>query len=111
MPNNYDFSNLNDLKEIIVNPKGWINPLIVEYGVGSYGEILSYFWRVKGTKHTFIIPIIRIDYLTEGNYKIHFEEALESFREEYLGWKFENFYTLWMKEYKDIFEKLIIIEE
>ena len=30
MPNFYDFSSLNNLKEMEVNPNGWINPLIIE---------------------------------------------------------------------------------
>lgn len=107
MPNNYDFSNLNDVKEIVVSPKGWVNPLIVEYGVGNHAEVLSYFWRVKGTQHTFIIPIIRIDYLTEGNYAQHFEEALEGFREDYKGWSEEKWYAPWMQEYKKEFSRFI----
>jgi len=108
MPNNYDFSNLNDVKEIMVRPTGWANPLIIEYGQGYHGETQSYHWRVKGTKHTFVIPVLRMNFITEGKYETHFEESLEGFRVDYLGWKFEKFYTPWMKEYKEIFEKLII---
>lgn len=109
MPNFYDFSKLENLKELIVNPKGWVNPLIIEYGVGYHGEIISYYWRIKGTKHTFIIPILRIDYLSEGDYSSHFEEALEGFREDYLSWHNNNFFTPWMKEYEKEFQKFIIV--
>ncbi len=109
MPNNYDFSKLKNIKEVLVHPKGWINPLIVEYGIGYYGETLSYFWRVKGTKHTFVIPVIRIDYLTEGDYKNHFEEVLEGFREDYKRWNEEKWYAPWMKEYFQEYKNLIHI--
>ena len=108
MPNYYDFSKLDNVKETRVIANGWV-PLIVEYGVGYHGELLSYYWRIKGTKHTFVIPIIRMDYLTEGDYNSHFREALESFREDYLGWIEEQFYAPWMCEYRDIYEKYITI--
>lgn len=108
MPNFYDFSKLENVKETIANPEGWVNPLIIEYGVGYHGEILSYYWRIKGTKHTFIIPILRIDYLSEGEYSTHFEEALEGFREDYLSWARQDFFAPWMKEYRDEFKKFIV---
>ena len=109
MPNNYDFNKLTDIKETKVNPKGWINPLTVEYGIGYYVESISYFWRVKDTKHTFVIPILRMDYLTEGNYHAHFEEVLAGFREDYKKWKKEKWYLKWMQEYKTEFDKFIIL--
>ncbi|HRT03603.1 MAG TPA: hypothetical protein P5513_06650 [Candidatus Diapherotrites archaeon] len=108
MPNNYDFSNIRDLKTVEVNPKGWISPLFVEYGSNLHGGVPSYFWRVKGTQHTFIIPILRMDFLSKGDYVKHFEEVLENFREDYLEWEREDFYLDWMKEYKEIFQYFII---
>jgi len=108
MPNNYDFSKLDNIKTIEINPKGWINPLFIEYGINYHGEVLSYFWKIKGTQHTFIIPILRIDYLTQGDYKKHFEEILEGFREDYIEWQNENFHTDWMKKYYNQFNNLII---
>jgi len=115
MPNNFDFTKLENVKTIEVNPKGWINPLHVEYGVTKdvnasvYGAIPSYFWRVMGTQHTFIIPIARIDFLSSGNYKKHFEDALEAFREDYVNWSDEGFITEWARDYHRQFSQYIII--
>lgn len=115
MPNNFDFSKLKDVKTMEVNPEGWVTPLYIEYGVsddmnaGVYGAIPSYYWRVKGTQHTFIIPIIRIDYLSSGNYKKHFEDALETFREDFIEWKKEGFNTNWARDYQGQFSRFIII--
>ena len=96
-----------------INLIGWISPLYVEYGIAeetkSYGGTLSYFWRVKGTEHTFIIPIVRMDYLSSGNYKMHFEKSLEVFREDYIEWHEQNFSIEWMKEYEKQFSQFIII--
>jgi len=115
MPNNFEFSKLKDVKTMEVNPEGWVTPLHVEYGVsddinaGVYGDIPSYYWRVKGTTHTFVIPIIRIDFLSSGDYKKHFENALETFREDYISWKNEGFITEWARDYRKQFSRLIII--
>jgi len=112
MPNNFDFSELKNVKTMEVNPQGWINSLIVEYGIyddiAVYGKPI-YYWRVKGTKHTFTIPVMRMDYLSSGNYKKHFEDALEAFREDYLSWKEAGFATDWAREYERQFSKYIII--
>jgi hypothetical protein len=109
MPNIYDFSKLEDVKEIVVNPEGWIKPLTVEYGFGYHKEAMSYHWRVKGTQHTFVIPVGRLDYLTEGDYAKHFEEALEGFREDYKGWAEGGFESPWMQAYRTDFSKYISI--
>lgn len=109
MPNNYDFSKLENVKEIIVNPEGWINPLTIEYGTGFYQENISYYWRVKGTKHTFVIPVMRLDYLTEGEYAKHFEEALQGFREDYKEWAEGGWQAFWMRAYRDDFSRYISI--
>lgn len=109
MPNNYDFSKLRDVKKMTVHPEGWVDPVIVEYGQGYYGETLSYYWRVKGTKHTFVIPVLRMDYLTEGKYETHFEEALEGFREDYKGWASEGWYADWMRAYREEFSDFITL--
>lgn len=113
MPHNFDFSKIENIKTIEVNPQGWITPLNVEYGMyedaNVYGGITSYFWRIKGTLHTFVIPISRMDYISSGDYKKHFENALESFREDYLTWKEEGFGTEWAKEYYRQYSRFIII--
>jgi len=108
MPNNYDFSTLREIKTMEIYPAGWINPLIIEYGIGDH-TIPSFFWRVKGTQHTFIIPAIRMDYLSSGNYNEHFTEVLEKFREDYISWKKEGFFSDWMSEYRNQYGSFIII--
>ena len=107
MPNNYDFSKLEDIKVIEVNPDGWISPLYVEYGVGLLGGISSYFWRVKETKHTFVIPILRMDFLSQGEYDEHFKKALEGFRQDWIGWSEEGWYSEWMQEYRKQYSNFI----
>ncbi len=109
MPKQYDFSTLNNLQEIYVSPKGWVQPLIVEYGIGNHAEVSSYFWRVKGTKHTFIIPVLRMDYLSQGNYAEHFSYILEEFREDYKEWGSQGFFAGWMQEYRTEFSKYICL--
>lgn len=107
MPNNYDFSKLENLKTVEVKPEGWISPLYVEYGISLYGDVLAYFWRVKGTEHTFVIPVLRMDYLSQGDYPKHFKEILEGFRQDYIGWSTEGWYVEWMMKYKKQFENFI----
>ena len=108
MPNIRDFSTLTHTKSLGLNPSGWINPTIIEYGL-STDPVNSYFWRVKGTIHTFIIPTIRLDFLSEGDYKKHFESTLEQFREEYLFWATQNFYLPWQREYEKQFNCFILL--
>jgi hypothetical protein len=109
MPYNYDFSTLENKKEISIQANGWVNPLIIEYGLGYHAENLSYFWKVKGTKHTFVIPVLRIDYLTEGNYAQHFQETLEGFKEDYKEWAKGGFTAGWMQEYRNDFSRFIAV--
>lgn len=112
MPNNFDFSEIKDLTIIEVNPDGWVKPLFIEYGtlndIKIFGK-MSYYWRVKGTTHTFVIPTVRMDYLSGGNYKQHFKDVLEIFREDYINWEKEGFITKWSKEYFNQYSKFIII--
>ena len=107
MPNNFDFSKLENVQKVEVNPEGWINPLYVEYSIGEHGGVPSYYWRVKGTKHTFVIPLVRMQYLSSGDYVKHFEMALEAFREDYKGWGEEGFYADWMQEYREQYRRFI----
>jgi len=109
MPYNYDFSKLNNVKEVIVHVNGWVDPLIIQYGIGYHAENLSYFWRIKGTKHTFVIPTMRMDYLTEGKYAQHFKETLEVFLEDFNQWAKEGFKTEWMQAYREDFSRFIAI--
>ena len=108
MPNNYNFSTLNDVKTLEINPNGWVNPLTIEYGTGDQlGP--TCFWRVKGTKHTFVIPVLRLNFISSGDYGKHFTEVLESFRErDYTQWKEVGFEAGWMREYESNYRKFIL---
>ena len=108
MPNNYDFTVFKNINEISVFPEGWKGPLIVEYAVEYHGDVPSCFWRVKSTQHTFIIPLVRLNYLSAGNYAEHFKETLEKFREDYIDWKQQGFSTDWMSQYEQQFSGHII---
>ena len=113
MPHNFDFSKIEHIKTVEINPIGWINPLQIEYGVYEdfhvHGGLPSYYWRIKGTNHTFVIPISRLDFISSGDYKKHFEDVLENFREDYISWKEEDFQTEWQKEYKGQFSRFILL--
>ena len=100
MPHRVDFSEIKELKTIEVKPDGWIDPLFVEYGLGLHHDVPCYMWRVKGTTHTFVIPISRMEFLSSGEYASHFKEALEGFRKDYLEWKGVGFMADWMQEYR-----------
>jgi len=109
VPNNQDFSELKNIKTIKISPLGWTNPITIEYGIGypEYHEGPFYYWRIEGTEHTFIIPVSRLDFLSSGDYGIHFTEALCCFRADYLEWKKKNFSAPWMREYKSQFSRFI----
>ena len=110
MANNYDFSNLKRVKIQKINIDGWVNPITIEYGQNLYNTQPSYYWRVKGTEHTFIILIKQLDILSKGNYAKHFEEVLKKFRSDYQEWSEEyNFEAEWMQEYKRQFNKFITL--
>ena len=108
MPNIIDFDTIDDVKEVLVNPEGWKQPLYVEYGVRLDYDVPCYFWRVKGTEHTFKIPVTRFYYLSSGDYGSHFKEALENFRADYLEWEAEGFAKApWQGEYREQYERFI----
>lgn len=108
MPNNYDFSSLQDIKEIEVSPFGWITPLTIEYGKVDEISGETYCWRVKGTKHTFTILTRRMNYISGGDHERHFTEVLEKFREDYMDWSRGNFGAGWMREYQEDFRNFIL---
>jgi hypothetical protein len=108
MPNNYDFSTLRNVKTTEINPIGWINPLTIEYGVGD-GAGANYIWRVKGTLHCFTIPVLRLNFLSAGEYSQHFKEVLEYFKkEDYDSWRVQGFSAPWMKEYEKDYRRSIL---
>ena len=62
MPYNFNFKGL-EIKTLIISPKGWIPKLIIEYAVCYANPLDSYesvCWRIKGTTHTFKIPLENI---------------------------------------------------
>jgi hypothetical protein len=114
MPNNFDFSNcISEIKTVEINPKGWRGPITIEYSeaqVSKYDPMLSVVWRVQGTRHTFTIYERRLNVISHANYKAHFTEALENFREDYLSW-FETpgwEQTPWVKEYQQQYGRFIL---
>jgi len=111
MANNFDFNKLDKVKKVnLLNVKGWVTPLVIEYGIYLYSNLPSYHWRVAGTTHTFIISVKEIDHLSKGNYVKHFTEVLENFREDYKSWAGEyNFGADWMQEYRGQYGKFISI--
>jgi len=108
MPYSYNFTNLKFVKEVVVNPVGWVSNLVIEYGIGGYPED-SYYWRIKDTYHTFVIPAKRLNYITLGNYDKHFEEVLQSFREDYISWSEQGFELDWQREYFNQYHRFIVI--
>jgi len=107
MPNIRDFSILQDIKTVTINPEGWIEDIIVEYGINE-DYVTSYNWRVSGTQHTFVIPVTRMNYINSGNYESHFKEVLENFAIEYKEWKKTNFLAKWMQEYRNEYRNYIL---
>jgi hypothetical protein len=106
MPFHKDFGDLWGKNELLVHPKKW-EKLTVEYGYGYVGSLVNMFWRVKGTKHTFRIPVSDLNNLSKGNYEKHIEEFLELFRDDYLGWIAQGLTEQWMEEYHREYGKFI----
>ena len=112
MPHRVDYNKLENVKTIECHPNGWVTPLYIEYGI--HNNVLEentpmYYWRVKGTEHTFIIPVVRLDFISSGDYAKHFAESLEMFREDYIEWAESNFFTSWMQEYEKEYSKFIVL--
>ena len=107
MPYNHDFLDLQNIRETEIHLEGWVDPVFIEYGLGIYQTTPSYYWRVKGTKHTFVIPVLRMNFLSQGDYEKHFTEVLQKFREDYIQWKEEGFNTDWGQEYRNQFSRFI----
>ena len=114
MPHIYNFENcIGDIKEVKINPKGWINPITIEYGINQHNvhdPMLSIVWRVKGTTHTFSIYERRLNVISHSNYEAHFTEALEKFREDYLSWFEDEDYrdVEWKYDYEKQYGKYIL---
>ncbi len=106
MPYHADFNSFYGRSEFDIKPTGW-EKLTIEFGYSYLGEILQYFWRVKGTQHTFRIPVQTINELSRGDYPGHVKQILENFRDEYLSWAAQGFYEDWMVEYHKEYRNFI----
>lgn len=108
---NFDWS-VGDIRTVEIYPNGWVNPITIEYIVAQahkYDTTLSVVWRVKGTTHCFTISEQKLNVLSRGDYKKHFTEVLENFREDYLSWFTDDYYkdVEWKYEYKEQFGRFI----
>lgn len=108
MPHYFDFSVFDNLNEIeIHNLAGWINPITIEYAYGDHAVKSTLFWRVKGTAHTFTIPVRQFNKMSEGNPEEHFREALLVFHKDLKDWYMEGLPEKWMREYIYMFKNYI----
>lgn len=106
MPNFKDFGDLWGKSELSVTPHKW-KPIKIEYGYSYVGTLINMFWRVKGTRHTFRIPVNQLNEHSQGNYEKHIEEFLEIFRNEYLSWVAQGLSEEWMREYHNEYKNCI----
>lgn len=108
MPFHQDFSELYGRGELEVRPLGWTD-LTIEYGYGYISQQLNFYWRVKGTEHTFRIALQLLNEHSKGKYEEHIEYVLENFRQEYLSWAAQGFQADWMVEYHREYRNFIEI--
>jgi hypothetical protein len=93
-------------KTIDLEVPGWKN-LCVEYTFRAYSGISWLLWKVSGTDHIFQIQHQIVLAKHGADVKDHFILALETFREDYLTWKEEQFSEPWMQKYQMMFSNLI----
>jgi hypothetical protein len=98
MPFHKNFDELDYTGEYHVEPDGW-EPLTIEFGYENIGNAQYLFWRVKGTRHTFKLPVSQFTYQSNGDPGKYFREFLENFREEMLGWTVQGITAEWVYEY------------
>lgn len=98
MPYVKDFSELTGRGSFDIDVPQWV-PLTIEYGYGYISLAMYFFWRVKGTNHTFRINYNDLMLETNGNVEKHISDFLKEFRKEYLGWAGQGFPVEWMREY------------
>lgn len=117
MPFCFDMKNSGmEIKEVKVNPVGWVNPVTVEYIIAQahkYDTTVSVIWKVKGTQHCFTIGEQKLNILSHANYPKHFEEVLRNFRIDYLNWFSDPEYkdAEWKYDYQRQFGNLILPEK
>lgn len=108
MPFHQDFTELYSHNELDVHPVGWTK-MVIEYGYGYIASQQNFYWRVKGTQHTFRLPVYILNEHSKGNYEEHIEYVLENFRHEYLSWAAQGFPAEWMVEYHKEYKNFIEI--
>ena len=110
MPHHVDFSKLNnaisDVKTLNVDVIGWKTPLTIEYVYMNQG-IAELWWRVKGTTHTFTIPINELNAMSNGDYVTHFQQALTVFRSDLIDWATKGLKEEWQREYHYMFRAFL----
>jgi hypothetical protein len=102
-----DFEKVEFDKKTELTVSGW-NNVCIEYTFRVYSGISWLLWRIAGTEHVFQIQhhILLTQHGTEINE--HFILVLNTFREDYLKWKSEDFPEEWMKRYQSMFKNLIM---
>jgi len=106
MPFIKDFSTLTGKGSFDIDVPKW-SPITIEYGYEYMSVMLYFFWRIKGTSHTFKISYTDLMELTRGDYEKHISEFLSEFRNEYLGWAADGFQADWMRDYHQQYRNLI----
>ena len=106
MPYEVDFNDLRGKGSFDLEIEKW-EPLTVEYGHNYIGSLLFFFWRIKGTTHTFRISYPELMNSTQGQYEKHVAAFLKTFRLEYLGWANQGFGAPWMREYHEQYKNYI----
>jgi hypothetical protein len=106
MPFVKDFSSLIARSEFSLEVPKW-KPLTIEYGYEYINEVLAFYWRVKGTTHTFWAFYHQVAQDANGKQDEHIKTILETFRTDYLGWLFSGLTESWMREYHEQYKNFI----
>ena len=106
MPFHKDFTEVDGVKEIEVQPEGW-KVITIEYGYQKFSTLTYVFWRVKGTNHTIKITLRELNDLSKGDYGKHFQEILEIFRADFIDWVGNGLSADWMREYYEEYKEHI----
>jgi hypothetical protein len=106
MPFVKDFSSLIARSEFSLDVPKW-KPLTIEYGYEYINEVLAFYWRVKGTTHTFWAFYHQVAQDANGKHDEHIKTILETFRTDYLGWLFSGLTESWMREYHEQYKNFI----
>jgi len=112
MPHHVNFdtleNQLSDVDIMDIDVIGWKKPLQIEY-VYVKDHVNKLFWRVKGTTHTFTIELEQLNKISQGDYVLHFQQALTVFRDDLIKWAAEGLTEKWMREYLYMYKNYIIL--